>query len=284
MLIDLHAHTQASDGTDTPAQLIAAARDQGLRVVAITDHDSTSGWDEAADAARDLEVTLVRGIELSCRADGISLHVLGYLHDPTYGPLLEEMAASRASREKRAERITERLAEDVPIAYDDVLAQVTGTATVGRPHIADALVANGVVASRDEAFGRYLYDASPYVVPHYAPEAVDGVRLIVAAGGVPVMAHPFAAKRGRIVADEVIEEMAAAGLVGLEAYHPDHTPDQVAHALDLARALGLFVTGSSDYHGAGKANRLGDQTTTPDVYEAIVSRATATPVIVGGRR
>ncbi len=168
MLIDLHAHTTASDGTDTPTELMAAAAHQGLDVLAITDHDSTQGWDEATLAAQAHGVRLVRGIELSCTADGISLHVLGYLHDPTYGPLLQEMAHSRASRAQRARRITENLAADVSISYDDVLAQVSGTATVGRPHIADALVARKVVADRDEAFARFLYDGSPYYARHYS--------------------------------------------------------------------------------------------------------------------
>lgn len=279
MLIDLHAHTTASDGTDTPAQLMAAAAERGLDVVAITDHDSTAGWAEATREATAHGVRLVRGIELSCTAGGISLHVLGYLHDPTYAPLLQEIDKARSSRVDRARRITENLAADVPISYDEVLAQVTGSATVGRPHIADALVAGGVVADRDEAFARFLYDGSPYGAKHYAPSAVAGVRLIIAAGGVPVMAHPFAAKRGRIVANEVIEEMAAAGLVGLEAHHPDHTPEQEAHTLDLARALGLLVTGSSDYHGTGKSNRLADRTTPRDVYEALLGRPTGTAVV-----
>lgn len=279
MLIDLHAHTLASDGTDTPRELIAAAARQGLAVVAITDHDTTDGWDEAVAAASRHGITLVRGMELSCTAGGISLHVLAYLHDPDDPRLLAEIARSRESRERRAERITDALAQDVPLTYDDVLAQVTPGATVGRPHIADALVARGVVASRDEAFARYLYDGSPYYARHYAPSAVDGVRLIRQAGGVPVMAHPFAAKRGRVVADEVIEEMAEAGLVGLEAHHPDHDDDQVRHTVDLASALGLLVTGSSDYHGAGKAQRLAARTTPPAAYEALVAHETATEVL-----
>lgn len=280
MLIDLHAHTQASDGTDTPTELIVAAAERGLDVVAITDHDSTDGWDEAVQAAVEHGITLVRGIEVSCTAGGISLHVLGYLHDPMYAPLVAELSHARESRGTRARRITDKLAAaDVPIEYADVLAQVTAGATVGRPHIADALVAKGVVPGRDEAFRQFLYDGSPYYARHYAPSAVEGVRLIIAAGGVPVMAHPFAAKRGRIVADEVIEQMAEAGLVGLEAYHPDHSPEQEAHTLDLARGLGLLVTGASDYHGSGKVNRLADCTTSPEAYEALLSGPTAVDVI-----
>lgn len=279
MLIDLHAHTLASDGTDTPAALVAAAADQGLDVLAITDHDTTAGWAEAADAAQRQGITLVRGMELSCTAGGISLHILSYLHDPAYAPLRAEMDRARESRVRRAARITKALAADVPITYDDVMAQVASGATMGRPHIADALVAAGVVADRDEAFGRYLYNGSPYHSGHYAPDAVEAVRLIRAAGGVPVMAHPFAAKRGRVVSDQVIEEVAAAGLVGLEAHHVEHTPEQVRHTMDLARALGLIVTGSSDYHGSGKSNRLADRTTDEASYQAIVGRPTSTEVV-----
>lgn len=278
MLIDLHAHTLASDGTDTPAALVAAAAEQHLDVVAITDHDTTAGWAEAAVAARRLGITLVRGMEMSCTAGGISLHLLSYLHDPSYAPLRGEMDRARESRVRRAARITKALAADVPITYDDVLAQLAPGATIGRPHIADALVAAGVVADRDEAFARYLHDGSPYHSGHYAPDAVEGVRLI-RQPGVPVMAHPFAAKRGRVVSDQVIEEMAAAGLVGLEAHHVEHTPEQVRHATDLAQALGLIVTGSSDYHGAGKVNRLADRTTDEASYEAIVGRPTSTEVV-----
>lgn len=280
MLIDLHAHSSASDGTDTPAQLMAKAAQADLSVIALTDHDTTAGWEEAEREARRQGITLVRGIELSCKRDGISVHLLGYLHDPTHAELIAEMDRARDSRYRRAELITEALAADFPIDYQDVLAQVSPGATVGRPHIADALVARGIVASRDEAFARLLYDGSPYYISHYAPDPVAGVRLVRQAGGVPVMAHPCAAKRGRVVADTVIEEMAAAGLAGLEATHPDHDPQQEAHARDLAAALGLFTTGSSDYHGAGKANRLGQCTTDVDVYERIVGQETATDVVL----
>jgi 3',5'-nucleoside bisphosphate phosphatase len=282
VLIDLHTHSTASDGTESPAELIAAASAAGLDVVALTDHDSTAGWAEAELASQRHGIALVRGIEISCAVRGISLHLLGYLQDPGYAPLLEEIEASRVSRETRAQRIVELLGEAVDLDYSDVLAQVTPGATVGRPHIADAMVARGIVADRDEAFRDYLHSRSPYHVGHYAPDPVRAVELVVAAGGVAVMAHPFAAARGRIVDDSVIESMADAGLAGLEADHIDHTPAQVQHARELAGRLGLFVTGSSDYHGTGKVNRLGDRSTAPEVYEEIVAAARAVGV-VGGR-
>lgn len=281
MRIDLHAHTTASDGTDSPAQLVENAARAGLDVVAITDHDSTTGWAEAAATAERHGIGLVRGIEVSCQAGGISVHVLGYLHDPENAELLTELDKARTSRDSRARRIVDLLAADLPIVWDDVLSQVTGDATIGRPHIADALVARGVVPDRDAAFRDFLYTGSRYYASHYAVDPSRAVRLIRAAGGVAVMAHPFAAKRGRIVSDEVIGDMARAGLLALEAHHLDHTPEQAAKAERLATDLGLLVTGSSDYHGSGKVNRLGDRLSSPEVLDAIVAGASATPLIAG---
>lgn len=273
MRIDLHAHTTASDGTDTPAGLLRAADRAGLDVVAITDHDTTAGWGEAAEEATRIGIELVPGIEISCAHDGTSIHLLGYLLDPRHPALLDELERTRVSRESRARRIVERLAQDVPITYDDVLARAGDGTTVGRPHIADALVDRGVVGDRDEAFASFLRDDSPYFVAHYAPDVVSAVRLVRAAGGVPVMAHPFAASRGRTVTDQVIERMTVAGLAGLEVHHRDHTPGAVAHGEQLADRLGLLVTGSSDYHGRGKLNRLGERLTSPDVLTRLQAQA-----------
>ena len=167
----------------------------------------------------------------------------------------------------------------MPITYEEVLDTATPGATLGRPHIADALVAKGLAPSRDAAFAEYLYTGSPYHASHYAPDPVTAVRLLTGAGGVAVMAHPFAGRRGRLVDDEVIEEMAAAGLAGLEAHHRDHEPADVARAEAMARRLGLFVTGSSDYHGAGKVNLLGENTTSPHVLEQIEERASGVAVV-----
>jgi predicted metal-dependent phosphoesterase TrpH len=172
--------------------------------------------------------------------------------------------------------MVERMAADgIPVSVAQVRALARDGATLGRPHIADALVESGYVASRDEAFADVLRTGSRYHASHYAPDAVDAVRLVREAGGVPVMAHPFAARRGWTVDDEVIEDMAAAGLAGLEVDHRDHDAAERAHGRDLARALGLLVTGSSDYHGSGKDNRLGENTTDPGVLDALLEQATS---------
>ena len=279
MRIDLHTHSSASDGTQSPAQVVGSAVDVGLDVLALTDHDTTSGWAEAAAAAAHHGIALVRGIEISCQHEGISIHLLGYLQDPTAPTLLQELDRSRQSRQNRAQRIVELLSKDVPLRWEDVLAQIGPGATIGRPHIADAMVAKGIVASRDAAFARYLADGSPYYASHYAPDPVRAVALVREAGGVAVMAHPFASIRGRIVPDHVIEAMAAAGMAGLEVHHRDHSPDQVSHGLDLSASLGLFVTGSSDYHGAGKANLLGENSTDPAVLERIEDLASGVEIL-----
>ncbi len=281
MAIDLHTHSSASDGTDAPADLVAAAAAAGVTTLAITDHDTTAGWDEAAGAAAREGVALVRGIEVSTQHRGISIHLLGYLVDPDHPGLRAELDVTRESRRTRLDRIVERMAAaGVPVTAGTVRAQVSDGATVGRPHIADALVAAGVVADRDEAFATYLHGHSPYYVPHYAPDTLHAVRLVVDAGGVPVMAHPFANRRGRTVTEDDVAELAEAGLAGLEVDHRDHDAGERAAARDLARRLGLLTTGASDYHGAGKPNRLGENTTSPEVLAALEERAgSRTPVL-----
>lgn len=275
MRIDLHTHTRCSDGTDTPTELLEAAAQADLDVVAITDHDTTRGWAQAATAAEQVGVGLVRGIEISCQTDHISVHLLGYLIDPQAPGLFGEIERARESRVTRARRMVERIGEDYGLTWDEVVAQAAAGATIGRPHIADALVARGDLRDRSAAFAGILRTDSPYYVSYYAPDPVDAVRLVREAGGVPVMAHPFASVRGRIVGDDVIVGMASAGLAGLEACHRDHTAAQRQHASDLADRLGLFTTGSSDYHGAGKPNRLGENTTRPDVLAAIEQQASS---------
>jgi 3',5'-nucleoside bisphosphate phosphatase len=279
MRIDLHTHSSVSDGTQRPAEVVASAARAGLDVLALTDHDTTGGWAEASEAAREHSIGLVPGMEISCAHRGIGVHVLSYLHDPTAPALLAEVEAARASRLTRARRMVELLAQDVDLTWPDVLAQVATGATVGRPHIADALVAGGVVRDREEAFAGLLHSGGPYSVRHYAPDPVLAVRLVLAAGGVPVMAHPRAGRRGRVVGDDVIAELAAAGLAGLEVHHRDHDDAARAHLLDLAAALGLLVTGSSDYHGAGKPNLIGEHTTAPQVLDEIVARSTGASVV-----
>lgn len=277
--IDLHTHSTASDGTQPPADVMRSAAEAGLDVVALTDHDTTSGWDEAAAAARDHGVVLVRGAELSCRYDWTSVHLLSYLHDPAAPGLLAETQRSRESRVTRARRMVARIAQDYPLTWDDVRAGIRDGATVGRPHIADALVATGSFSSRDEVFATILHSRSEYYVPHYAPGAVDAIRLVREAGGVPVFAHPFASRRGSTVGAGVIEEMADAGLAGVEVDHRDHEPADRERLRTLADRLGLIVTGSSDYHGTGKQNRLGENTTDPEQLERLVSLSSGAPVL-----
>lgn len=280
-VIDLHTHSSVSDGTETPTELLESAKAAGIDVLGITDHDTVGGWDEAEAAARRVGIALVRGIEVTCREDSLSIHLLGYLTDPHDAALMGELAKARDSRATRLERMVERMAEGgIRITYPEVLAQVAPGATPGRPHIADALIANGTIRHRDEAFAEWLHDRSPYYVHHYSLDPVDAVRLVRQAGGVPVLAHPFTQTRGDVIGDGLIERMAVAGLAGLEAHHRDHGPDEVRHALELAESLDLLVTGSSDYHGTGKVNRLGELTTAPEVLERIVALASgATEVI-----
>jgi 3',5'-nucleoside bisphosphate phosphatase len=279
MRIDLHTHSTVSDGTTSPAEVVYAAAEAGLDVLALTDHDTTTGWAEAAVAAALHGITLVRGIEISCQYQRVSIHLLGYLQDPSSPGLLEELDRSRGGRQLRAKRMVELLSRELPLHWDDVLEHVDPGATIGRPHIADALVAKGIVVSRDQAFADYLYTGSPYFAAHYAPDPVRAVRLLVEAGGVAVMAHPFASKRGRVVDDSLIEAMVAAGMSGLEVHHLDHSEVEVRHGLELAASLGLFVTGSSDYHGVGKSNMLGENTTDPAVLQQIEESATGVGVL-----
>ncbi len=276
MSIDLHAHSSASDGTEPSQDVVAAAVRAGLDVVALTDHDTYAGWPAAVVEAQRLGIDLVRGVEISCSYRGVSVHLLGYLVDPDHPGLTRELERARESRETRVDRMVELMAADgIPITIEQVRGLAAQGATLGRPHVADALVDSGHVRSRDEAFAEVLRNGSRYHVPHYAPDPVRAVELVRAAGGVPVMAHPFANARGRTVPDAVIEDMAAAGLAGLEARHRDHTAQERGHAERLAARLELLVTGSSDYHGTGKANVLGENTTTAAVLARIEEQVTS---------
>lgn len=277
----MHTHSTVSDGTESPADVVRAAARAGLSALALTDHDSTAGWAEAADAAGREELTLIPGMEISCRtAEGISVHLLSYLHDPEHPGLLEEIARSRAARETRAEVMVRRLAEDFPIDWELVQEHVAPGATIGRPHIADALVSAGVVPSRSAAFAGILTARSRYFVAHYAPDPARAVELVRAAGGVPVFAHPVATARGRVVGERTYRDMIDAGLLGVEVDHRDNPEEGRAFLRTLAREHSLLVTGSSDYHGTGKPNRLGENTTAPAVLERILELGTGSrPVL-----
>ena len=271
MRIDLHTHSIVSDGTGTPAQVMHEAAAAGLDVVALTDHDSVAGWDEAAAAAAEAGLTFVPGIEVSCRHHGISIHLLSYWHRRDDREVVAMLEHTRGGRVNRAREMVDRLAVDFPIGWDDVLEFAADGATVGRPHIADALVAKGVVPDRSGAFEKILVPGSKYYVPYFAPEVTKAVRTMRAAGGVTVFAHPGADARGRIVTTSVIESMAKAGLVGLEIDHRDHDEAQVVRLTRIADRLQLVRTGSSDYHGTGKPNRLGENLTTPEAYQALIA-------------
>jgi predicted metal-dependent phosphoesterase TrpH len=278
MRIDLHTHSSVSDGTQTPAELLATARDAGLDVVALTDHDTTDGWAEAA-RSRPAGLTVVPGMELSCRwllAEGnpISLHLLAYLFDPEHPALAAERTRLRQERLFRGERIVSRLvAAGYPVEWSAIVT-ASGGGVVGRPHVARALVDAGVVASVDEAFADLLHPRSPFYVAKTDTDVLDGIRLVRAAGGVPVFAHGLATKRGRVVGDAAIAAMAEAGLLGLEVDHPDHSEGERAHLRGLAGELGLLVTGSSDYHGSNKTTPIAACTTAPDQLEALLAAGT----------
>lgn len=268
---DLHLHSSCSDGTESPAEVMAAVRAAGVRTAALTDHDTTAGWAEAADAAGALGMTLLPGAELSAKHGGHSVHMLAYLFDPASPELNAIMARVRDSRDGRAERLVANLSRDVDLTWEDVAAQRVGDATIGRPHIADALIAKGVVASREEAFASLLSPAGPYYVSHDAPSPLEVVRAVALAGGVSVIAHP--AGRG-MLPRRVHEELIAAGLGGFELDHRENTAEGRAELALLAEWHGLIVTGSSDYHGAGKPNRPGENTTSDEMVERIIDAAT----------
>lgn len=275
--IDIHTHSTASDGTDSPAGVVAAAAEAGVDVLGLTDHESADGWAPAARAASEHGMGFVPGIELSTKLDGASIHVLGYLVDPTHPGLVAEMRRVRDARLIRAHKIIDRLSVDYDITVDDVNAHISDGATVGRPHIADALAAKGIVPDRSAAFRTILHPGSPYYVSTFAPAPLEVVGLIRAAGGVPVLAHPGRARYSGKLTDQVIAELVDGGLAGLEVWHRENPAETREDLLRLAALHGLLVTGSSDYHGTGKPNRIGENTTPEESLERIISEGTGTP-------
>jgi predicted metal-dependent phosphoesterase TrpH len=272
--IDLHTHSSVSDGTETPTQLVRAALAAGLGTVALTDHDSTAGWQEALTAAAGTGLNVIPGMELSTNYGPASVHMLAYLFDPSDADIVSVTARIREGRLYRAERIVERIAADYDLTWADVLAESVDGGTIGRPHIADALVRRGHVSDRSAAFESILHWQGGYYEKYYAPSPLEGVQMIVRAGGVPVLAHPATHGRYRVIDENAIGELKAAGLFGLEIDHRDNTDDGKARLRELATTYDLVLTGSSDYHGLGKPNRLGENTTDPEVLERIVAAAT----------
>jgi 3',5'-nucleoside bisphosphate phosphatase len=271
---DLHTHTIFSDGTTTPEENVEAARDRGLEGLGVTDHDTTEPFERARAAADGTGLELVLGTEFSAELDGSSVHVLGYWIDPGFGPLADELERLRDEREHRARAIVERFrALGVPITFERVVELAAG-APIGRPHIAEAVIEVGAACDQREVFDTWLADGGPAFVEKHAVSPERAVELLVASGGVTVLAHPgLFGTRGATggIDEEVVERMVAAGLAGLEADHPDHTEEQRQRYRDVAAGLRIEVTGGSDYHGSSKPNQLGDATTPRDVVERLRS-------------
>ncbi|HEV2342812.1 MAG TPA: PHP domain-containing protein [Actinocrinis sp.] len=270
MRIDLHTHSSRSDGTDTPAELVEVAKDAGLDVLALTDHDTTAGWDEAFTAAGRLGVTVVPGAEISCRLGRIRIHLLAYGFDRAEPEFGRERNLLRDDRERRAELIVQRCQElGAPITWERV-REIAGSAAIGRPHVASALVEAGVVATVDAAFSSdWLADNGRAYVTKYALDPFRALELVHSSGGVAVVAHPAAGSRGWILTDDQIGELARAGLRGIEADHVNHDAAARERIRGLAAELGLVPTGSSDYHGSRKTVRIGENTTDPAAYEEL---------------
>lgn len=279
-MIDLHTHTTCSDGTDSPLALVKKAASSGITVLGLTDHDSTAGW---ADAVASLHgnLQLALGAEVSCLTeDGVSVHMLGLLFDGENQPLQQLLADSRDTRIPRMKKMIENLqGAGFDITLDDVAAATPPGATLGRPHLADALVAKRIIASRDEAFAGLINNESPHYVSHFAPTPEDSIKAIRAAGGVAVIAHPFASRRGQTLTPESFNSLVAAGLNGIEVFHRDQSEEERAQLLEIARELDLAITGSSDYHGTGKLNQLGENTTAAAEWERLESMASHRRVV-----
>jgi hypothetical protein len=266
-MVDLHLHTTASDGHLTPAELVSAARQAGLTVISITDHDTTAGMSDGRASAIDAGIELVPGIEISAVADGRDLHVLGYFVDPGSSQLREFLETQRADRARRIVAMADRLAAlGCPIDPAPVLAWAAKGRSVGRPQLATALVEAGYVRTRDDAFRQYLEHGGPAYVPRRGASAEEVIGIVHRAGGLASLAHPGVSNR-----DALIPSLAAAGLDALEARHSDHAPDVEARYRALARELGLLVTGGSDFHGdqGHRASTLGTVTLERDAYDAL---------------
>ena len=279
-MIDIHTHTTCSDGTDSPRELVNKAIVQGLEVLGITDHDTTAGWAEAIETLRG-SLQLALGSEISCLTnDGVSVHMLGLLFDPEHEEMQRVLEETRDGRLPRMRKMIEKMrAEGMDISIEDVEKAMPTGATMGRPHLADALVAKKIVKSRDEAFVDLLHNESRFYVSHAAPTPVEAIALIRRAGGVAVIAHPFASHRGQILKPEDFSELVAAGLNGIEVDHRDQNPDERAMLRTIAHELDLVITGSSDYHGTGKLNSLAENHTHREQWEKLESQSNARRVV-----
>ncbi|HVK27221.1 MAG TPA: PHP domain-containing protein [Nocardioides sp.] len=287
MTIDLHTHSRVSDGTASPRELVHAAADAGLDVVALTDHDTTLGWDEAAAAAAEAGIGLVRGIEISTRHHDAGVHLLAYLPDPADAALQAELARIVQGREDRVPTMLARLRDlGVPATEEALAASAGGSEITGRPHVADLLVRLGVVRDRDQAFAEYLSDGGPAFVDRYAADLVEMIALVRGAGGVPVIAHPWGRGSAHVLDEPAIVVLKEVGLAGLEVDHLDHDPHTRDRLREIAGRLDLVVTGSSDHHGTGKTGHdLGCETTAPHQLERILDLAASlgSPTTIVGK-
>lgn len=283
---DLHCHTVFSDGTRTPLQLVQEARERGLDGAAITDHDTAAGWTEAVNAAREVGMPLICGTEMSTHwplsAGKISVHVLAWLYNPDGRQLVELFARTRQRRLERARTMVANLARDYPISWESVCDQAKegGATTIGRPHMADALVAAGVYRTRADAFAGVLSKRGPYYVSVETPTVTEAIRAIKDAGGVAALAHGGSFARNRVVlSDDQIRACVDCGLDALEVNHRENSPQQRTRLTKLAQRWGLLVTGGSDWHGQdGKPNMLGENSTDVPTVKEIARRGTI-PVV-----
>lgn len=275
MRIDLHTHSRISDGEDTPTALVAKASQAELDVIALTDHDTFAGVAEAQEAGKRMGVKVLAGIELSTQVDGRPVHVLGYGCDPHDAALAAELRRLRDSRRERMPMMCARLTEaGLPLTAEDVYATVGAPVSVGRPHVADAMVAKGYVATRDEAFEKWLALGKPGYVQRYAIDVGDGIDLLHAARGVAVLAHPWSrGNRDTLPAPLIQKLQDEHGLDGIEVDHEDHDMHTRSLLMEMGARMGLIRTGSSDYHGIGKpAYPLGVNMTRPSAYRELVAR------------
>lgn len=271
--IDLHLHSNVSDGTGSPTEVVREAHAAGVRTMALTDHDTAAGWDEAREECMRLGMTFIPGMEFSSRIEHGSIHILAYLIDPNFAPLAEELDKLQNDRENRLRQMTENVSADYDITWDHVMEQVAASGkSLGRPHLADALVAQGIIGERGEAFDGILSKNGPYYVSQYALDPVSAVKLIRAAGGVPVMAHPTT--RGRVAPMEYIDRLIEAGLGGYEIEHRENMEPGKTILREICLERGLIMTGSSDYHGTGKPNQPGENTTAPEMLAKIIEQGT----------
>jgi predicted metal-dependent phosphoesterase TrpH len=272
--IDLHTHTYYSDGTLAPRDLLELAKERGLDVVALTDHDTTAGLPEARQAAALVGIELVPGVEFSAEYDGSSLHILCYWPDDEDAEFQAELLRLQESRLRRGERMVEKLqALGYPVTFERV-REIAAGKNVVRPHIAQALVEAGVIAREEDAYtAEFIGDGGRAYVEKHALDPIAALAVIKKAGGVSVIAHPAMWRGEDPVPDGLIEKMAGGGLDGIEVDHPDQTPEQRAHYRELAGRLELIVTGSTDYHGERTPDVLpGDEVTAPEQLEALRRR------------